>query len=395
MDQVLTIFRRHTNECMGRHGGKDPGRKYRRCLCPIHAEGHLGGVMYRKALDTTSWTRAQDVVREKEARGTWDDPSAKKQVPIAEAVTTFVRSLTASSNGKANSTTRKIRSILLGVNPEWAIQTQRQVDEGLLDFSRNTGLTTVDQLTVPVLSEYAAAWTCGPKHRSKRVQLLRRFFRYSIAAGWLATNPALSLEHPNGRATKVQPKQPFDAQHLPQEGPEWKAILEQVKENPRFLAMTLLVRRAGLRISDAATFHQSRVMADGSIFLYMSKTKEPVSVPMHPELKTAMEAIQPNPAGYYFWSGQSAITTATDNWRRRFEQVFKQAGIEGGHPHRFRDTFAVDLLLRGVPIDQVSALLGHSSVKITEQYYLPFVAARRRQIADSLRRAWANGTTAE
>jgi len=336
MDQVLTIFRRHTNECMERHGGKDPGRKYRRCLCPIHAEGHLGGVMYRKALDTTSWTRAQDVVREKEARGTWDDPSAKKQVPIAEAVTTFVRSLTASSNGKANSTTRKIRSILLGVNPEWAIQTQRQVDEGLLDFSRNTGLTTVDQLTVPVLSEYAAGWTCGPKHRSKRVQLLRRFFRYSIAAGWLATNPALSLEHPNGRATKVQPKQPFDAQHLPQEGPEWKAIVEQV-----------------------------------------------------------MEAIQPNPAGYYFWSGQSAITTATDNWRRRFEQVFKQAGIEGGHPHRFRDTFAVDLLLRGVPIDQVSALLGHSSVKITEQYYLPFVAARRRQIADSLRRAWANGTTAE
>jgi integrase len=135
-------------------------------------------------------------------------------------------------------------------------------------------------------------------------------------------------------------------------------------------------------------------MADGSIFLFMSKTNEPVSVPVHPELKAALGAIQPNSAGYYFWSGQSAVTTATDNWRRRFEKAFQRAGIVGGHPHRLRHTFAVDLLLRGVPIDQVSVLLGHSSVKVTERHYLAFVAARREQIADSLRRAWANGTTA-
>jgi integrase/recombinase XerD len=31
----------------------------------------------------------------------------------------------------------------------------------------------------------------------------------------------------------------------------------------------------------------------------------------------------------------------------------------------FRDTFAVEMLLAGVPIDQVSLLLGHASVKIT------------------------------
>ena len=76
-------------------------------------------------------------------------------------------------------------------------------------------------------------------------------------------------------------------------------------------------------------------------------------------------------------------------------QAFKRAGIVGGHPHRFRDTFAVDLLLRGVPIDQVSALLGHSAVKITEQHYLAFVAARRKQITDAVRRAWANGGVTE
>jgi len=45
----------------------------------------------------------------------------------------------------------------------------------------------------------------------------------------------------------------------------------------------------------------------------------------------------------------------------------------------------------GRTIDQVSALLGHSAVKITEQHYLAFVAARRKQIAEAVRRAWANG----
>src|SRR5262245_47297144 len=138
---MLTIFRRHTQECIQSNRGKDPGRNYRRCKCPIHAEGHLGGVMYRRALQVTAWTRAQEMVREKEARGTWDDPNDKRRVPVAQAVETFLGSLAAKSNGKAKSTTRKIRGTLVGVSPEWRLQTVRRADEGLLEFCQNKGLT--------------------------------------------------------------------------------------------------------------------------------------------------------------------------------------------------------------------------------------------------------------
>jgi hypothetical protein len=47
----------------------------------------------------------------------------------------------------------------------------------------------------------------------------------------------------------------------------------------------------------------------------------------------------------------------------------------------FRDTFAVEMMLAGVPIDQVSILLGHASVKkITEKHYSPWVKARQFEL---------------
>jgi hypothetical protein len=54
----------------------------------------------------------------------------------------------------------------------------------------------------------------------------------------------------------------------------------------------------------------------------------------------------------------------------------------------FRDTFAVELLLAGVPLDQVSLLLGHSSVKITERHHAPFCKARQEQLDASVKLVW-------
>ena len=49
-----------------------------------------------------------------------------------------------------------------------------------------------------------------------------------------------------------------------------------------------------------------------------------------------------------------------------------------------RDTFAVEMLLAGVPLEDVSKLLTHKSVRITEKYYARWVKSRVQQLDDKL-----------
>jgi hypothetical protein len=51
-------------------------------------------------------------------------------------------------------------------------------------------------------------------------------------------------------------------------------------------------------------------------------------------------------------------------------------------------TFAVELLLASVPLERVSILLGHSSVKITEKHYSPWIRERQEQAEADVRRTW-------
>jgi integrase/recombinase XerD len=76
------------------------------------------------------------------------------------------------------------------------------------------------------------------------------------------------------------------------------------------------------------------------------------------------------------------------DYQRAFKKLYELAKIENGHAHRWRDTFAVELLLKRVPIADVSVLLGHQSVKITEKHYSPWVIARQEQLEDTVRKTF-------
>jgi len=78
----------------------------------------------------------------------------------------------------------------------------------------------------------------------------------------------------------------------------------------------------------------------------------------------------------------------------RYELLTRQqskpgSSFEGSRQSELKSrAFAVELLFAGVPIDRVSVLLGHRSVRMTEKHYLPWVKARQEQLTASIQRAW-------
>jgi integrase/recombinase XerD len=144
-----------------------------------------------------------------------------------------------------------------------------------------------------------------------------------------------------------------------------------------------------LRIGDTIALDQGRLEGN-KLLLYTAKTGTPVYVPLPPVVMAALSKLQANEAARFFSTGDAKPQTARANWSRYLDALFKLANIKDGHSHRFRDTFAVELLLAGTPLEMVSVLLGHSSVKVTEKHYKPWVRSLQRKLEEVVSRTWAS-----
>jgi integrase len=61
----------------------------------------------------------------------------------------------------------------------------------------------------------------------------------------------------------------------------------------------------------------------------------------------------------------------------------RRAGVPNAHPHKFRDTFAVDMLLRGASPYDVAKMLG-DTIETVEKHYMPFVRELRERVRNIL-----------
>ena len=159
-------------------------------------------------------------------------------------------------------------------------------------------------------------------------------------------------------------------------------------ERQKTRAFVLLLRYSGLRIGDAVTLSRERLTCN-KLFLYTAKTGTPVYCPLPDFVVTALEVVRSDNGQYFFWTGESTKDGAARHYWRYLSKLFRLANVHGGHAHRFRDTFAVELLLSGVPLERVSVLLGHHSTKVTERHYAPWVKARQEQLELDVMRSWS------
>ena len=371
---MLTIYRRHTKKCP--HRGK--GRAYRRCRCPIWVDGVVGLEEIRESLRTRDWQKAQQIVRAWEAEGRRARGEEESEpVSIDAACEAFMSD--AEARGLRPATLKKYRVLF----------------EQLREFARQGGFRYLYELDLPALRRFRESWRDRPVSAVKKLERLRAFYRFAAESRWIAENPALLLRNPK---VSQRPTEPFSQEEMVR----ILAACEQYSDDyarrglpssKRVRALILLLRYSGLRIGDAAACERKHLRGD-RLFLYTHKTGVPVYCKLPRFVVEALEEMPTSSERYFFWSGIGSRENNTETWRRRIRKVFELAGIENGHPHRFRDTFAVELLLAGVPMERVSVLLGHSSIRVTERHYAPWVRSRQEQLEADLERAWARDPVA-
>jgi len=362
---MLTIYRRHRRSCRQRA----KGRKYRHCQCPIWVDGTLGEKEIRESLKLRDWPRAQDLIRQWEAENR-RIIQQEKEVTIKEAHVKFMADAEARKLNEA--TLYKYRLLF------------RQLDT----FADAHNLQRLKQLDLDTLAVFRATWKDGPRSGLKKLERLRAFLRFTEKRKWIDDNPATELKAPK---VPNKPTMPFTREEmvriLTALGPYGKSA--GIRNAQRLRAFVLLLRYSGLRIGDAVQLDVNRL--EGSkLLLHTEKTGVPVYCVLPEMVVKALDAAPHSSARYFFWTGNSTVRSAKGKWQRRLQRLFGLAKVPTGHAHRLRDTFAVELLLAGVPLDRVSVLLGHSSIRITERHYAPWTRSRQEQIEADLKAAWSN-----
>ncbi len=362
---MLTIYRRHRKDCKQRA----KGRKHRHCQCPIWVDGALGGKEMRESLKLRDWQRAQEMIREWEAEDR-RTRQQEKQITIKDAHEKFIAD--AEARKLNDSTLYKYRLLF------------RQLD----GFAETYKLQFLTQLDLDTLATFRATWTEGPRTSLKKLERVRAFMRFAEKRKWIDDNPATELKAPK---VPNKPTMPFTREEMIR----IFAALEPYGKSAgarnarRLRAFVLLLRYSGLRIGDATQLDASRL--DGNkVLLHTQKTGVPVYCVLPDVVVEALNVAPRSSERYFFWTGASTVHSAKGKWQRRLQRLFEFAKVPTGHPHRFRDTFAVELLLAGVPLDRVSILLGHSSIRITERHYAPWTRSRQEQIEADLRAAWGS-----
>jgi integrase len=389
---VITIFVRH-----GFIDGKPckyTGDEFnRRCKCPKHLRWTLNGVQQRRKTGARAWDEAEKVKRRLEDQlggsGNAEAPKDTKRF-IADAIRVFVDD-------------KRVQGVTPIVISKYTLELDR-----LRQFCERAGVFVVTGINRELLTSYAVTWAASYPSTATRAgvrQRVRSFLRYCYEAQWLDRIPALPSikidEPPTMPLTAEEYNRLLDALYIVNPR-RWdgKLSTEGLRDKmlARVRAAIQLMRWSGLAVQDALTLRRSELLRDAKGFYRVvtsrQKTGTDVSVAIPKEVgEEILKAAYDDE--YIFWGigkkGRGQPSTLSKTWTNRYlRPLFDAAGIKCGHmvSHRLRDTFACDLLEKGVPLEEVSKLLGHESIRTTEKSYSKWVKGRQDRLDSLVTGTW-------
>jgi site-specific recombinase XerD len=400
----LEYKKQHTSECreknkLERWQQLTDSRK--RCACPywscgVHdrAEGFK-----RKSTGEISLERAKAIVKLRLETGNRTAPLPDQGTPIKDAITDYLDYT--KDGGARASTMAKYKTLM----------------DQLQAFADWKGLRYVQELRQDAVMEFRRAWEDAeagykqgiPGKNGKRLwranstatckrnaKTLHYFFQRCISRKWITEDPTSILRFPKSATSKTKDEvkylTPDQLADILAECDAFERMTDYNKQ--RVKALILTMRWTGLRISDAVVLKADSISGD-VLRVRTKKASTDVQIPLHPDLVAALGKLEAYDGGYLFWNRRTdgaKASTPQHNFGALLAQVFTNAGVSTDvhHvSHMLRNTFAVHLLEKGLPLETVSLMLGHQSVTTTERYYADYSKNYMDRAESNVRKVWA------
>lgn len=352
----LTVYRRHGAGCEVHQLGLTPAAKrlFLDCKCQLWISGSHGSALVpRQSLGTTD-LRVAD---------------AKRRLLIEKSLETDTGGMRVKEACRIFLVSKK-QTIGEGATAIYDLLLKR-----LMTYCESRGVILMEELTLGLLDDFPAAGLpqVSDSTRAQAIVRLRAFLRAAWRHEWI--KKPLGEQLAKFSASCIQ-KQPFtDA--------EVERLLAAAQPMSFRLLLELMLE-TGMRVSDAVRFNPSKLQQVGLLWRYSFEQHKrrrgksaPAEVYISDRLKQEISAARWLPSGkrpgQRVWALMAALGRRCD--------------VANPGPHRLRHTFAVRMLRRGVPMGDVSRLLGHSSLKITEAHYAAWVPERSARLASIVAQA--------
>lgn len=347
---LITIFVRHAADC------KYAGDEFeKRCRCRKHFRWTKDGKQERRSAGTRSWVEADKIKRRVEDELSGGTTEAQpERVTLAVARDLFI----------ASKETQGLADAYLG---KFRVELER-----FIKFSEARLAYAVPSVDITLMLAYQKTWMETYPASSTRAFVRKRlnmFLRFCHQNGWLARvpkTPAIRISEPPT---------------LPLAPEEFETLLSVVRTR-KIKAVILLMRWSGLSVRDAGMLRRDALIERDKVWHIVTsrqKTGMHVWVPLPATVAKTLLDVEGGDSEHFFYSGPTDPTIFSNALSHTIADAFTRAGIESGHmkSHRLRDTFAVHLLEKGVPLESVSKLLGHDSVRTTELHYAKWSRGRQ------------------
>ncbi len=129
------------------------------------------------------------------------------------------------------------------------------------------------------------------------------------------------------------------------------------------------------------TWMQVRWDRDEIYLGHKANGKKRATVPMTASLKAALQTAKDIAQTDHVVEYHGA---KVENVRTAFAAACRRAGLEDLHIHDLRHTAAVWMCERGIPLEKISAFLGHSNILVTQRVYARHQPDHLRDAADAL-----------